>query len=407
MSAGSQLGAVEARVGVPARSGVSTLRVCHIASGDRWAGAEVQLSALLNGLHQLPSLELSAIFLNEGRPAAEARQLGIDVCVLDEGTHSFFQILAEATRFLAGKRISVLHSHRYKENLLAAMLARRCRVAVHVSSQHGAPEPFKGWSGLKQGAIRALDRQVAIRATDRIISVSEELREQLIHSIPPEKVVTIHNGIDEKKVFSRFTPAQAKERLGIAPGSPVVGLAGRLDPIKRLDLFLMAARKISEQLPNARFVVAGDGAEAVRLRELATRLGLDEITLFLGHRDDIFDVIRALDIFVFCSDHEGLPMALLETLYLGVPVVARPVGGIAEVIQDGVSGVCVKSADPGELAAACVSLLRDDPRRAALARAGAALVAAEFTARHAAEQTAGVYHSLTKGLEMSSNGKAS
>lgn len=381
-------------MGIPEGSGVSTLRVCHVASGDRWAGAEVQLSALLKGLRQMPSLELSAIFLNEGRPAAEARQMGIDVCVIDETRHSFFQILAAATRFLAGKNAGVLHSHRYKESLLAAMLARRCHVAVHVSSKHGAAEPFKGWSGLKQGAIQALDRQVAIRATDRIISVSDELRKRLVRGIPGEKVVTIHNGIDETKVFSRFTAAEAKGRLGIAPGCPVVGLAGRLDPIKRLDIFLMAAREIGEQLPKARFVIAGDGAEAMRLRELSSKLGVDEKTLFLGHRDDIFDVIRALDIFVFCSDHEGLPMALLETLYLGVPVVARPVGGIAEVIQDGIHGVWVPSAKPEDLASACISLLRDNPRRELLASAGTALVAGAFTARHTAEQTMILYRAL-------------
>ena len=88
-------------------------------------------------------------------------------------------------------------------------------------------------------------------------------------------------------------------------------------------------------------------------------------------------------------------MALLETLYLGVPVVARPVGGIAEVIQDGVSGLWVRSAKPQDLALACVSLLRDDSRRNLLARAGAAVVAKEFTASHTARQTAALYHSLS------------
>ena len=112
-------------------------------------------------------------------------------------------------------------------------------------------------------------------------------------------------------------------------------------------------------------------------------------------RLDIYDVIRAMDMSVFCSDHEGLPMALLETLYLEIPVVARPVGGIAEVIQDGVSGVWVRSAEPEDLAAACISLLRDDTRRDSLAREGAAVVAREFTARHTAQRTTTLYRSLS------------
>jgi L-malate glycosyltransferase len=402
LSVGSQLSAVEAGVmqtNARVCAGASTLAVCHIASGDRWAGAEVQVSALLKGLQRIGDLSLYAIFLNEGRLATETRDLGIDVCVLDESRQNFFEILSGASHFFKGKNVRVLHSHRYKENLLAAMLARKCQGAIHISSQHGAAEPFKGWGGLKQSAIHALDRQVAIRRTDRIISVSDELRMQLIRGILAEKVVTIHNGIDEDRVFSRLTTAAAKQRLGIAPDCPVVGLAGRLEPIKRLDIFLAAARRIAKELPNARFVIAGGGSETARLRQLTSTIGLDEHVLFLGHREDIYDVIRALDIFVFCSDHEGLPMALLETLYLGVPVVARPVGGIAEVIQDGVNGVCVGSSDPNELASACLSLLGDDSRRSALARAGATLVAENFTARHTAEQTAALYRSRSSACQ--------
>ena len=397
MSVGSPLSAAETAVNraVGCSDEAATASgICHIASGDRWAGAEVQLCALLKGLRALPRMELCAIFLNEGRLAAEARAMGIEVSVFDESKQGFVEILSGARRFLAGKNIQVLHSHRYKENLLAALLARKLRMPVHVSSQHGAPEPFAGWRGLKQGAIQALDREIARRATDRVISVSDELRTQLVRKLPAGKVVTIHNGIDESRVVSRFSPGEAKQRLGIAANARVVGLAGRLDPIKRLDIFLAAAKQIAAALPGARFVIAGDGNEAARLRELAQSLGIAGRVLFLGHRDDIYDVIRALDIFVFCSDHEGLPMALLETLYLGVPVVARPVGGIAEVIEDEVTGVCVRSADPADLASTCLSLLQDEARRARLARAGAALVAARFTARHTAEQTAALYRSL-------------
>ena len=400
MSAGSQPSVAETRADMSGRSAQSHadsrhLGICHIASGDRWAGAEVQLLTLLKGLQQIPDVRLCAIFLNEGRPASEARRIGIEVCVLDESELSFFRILAGAGRFLAGKDIQVLHSHRYKENLLAAFLARRYRVPVHVSTYHGAPEPFTGWRGLKQGAIQLLDRQVSLHMTDRIISVSEELRASLLRRVPANKVVMIHNGIDDAAVSSRLTATEAKQRLGIPADSPVIGTAGRLEPVKRLEIFLNAAQSIGREMPNAKFLIAGDGTEAARLRSLAASLGFRERVLFLGQRDDIYDVIRAMDIFVFCSDHEGLPMALLETLYLGVPVVARPVGGIAEVIQDGTSGVFVHSADPSELASACVALLRDALRREALTRAGIAIVARAFTSRHSAEQTAALYRSLS------------
>jgi L-malate glycosyltransferase len=399
LSVGSQPGVADASMetrGARPQSPVDSgkLGVCHIASGDRWAGAEVQLLALLKGLQQVSDLDLCAIFLNEGRPAAAARELGIDVCVFDEAELSFLQILSGARRFLSSKRIEVLHSHRYKENLLAAFLARRCHVPVHVSTYHGAPEPFKGWRGLKQKAVQSMDREVGIRATDRIICVSEDLHAKLARGMPETKVVTIHNGIDPATVCSHLTVADARRRLGIPVDCPVIGTAGRLEPVKRLDIFLNAAKKIAGDLPSARFVIAGDGAEAAHLRELAVALGIADRVLFLGHCGDIYDVIRALDIFVLCSDHEGLPMALLETLYLAVPVIARPVGGVVEVIRDGVSGLFVQSAEPSDLAAACIALLQDAPRREALAKSGVAAVTEAFTSHHSAQQTAVLYCSL-------------
>lgn len=371
------------------------IAVCHVASGDRWAGAEVQLATLLRALARRKDLVVSAIFLNQGRLAEEARQAGIEICVIPETEHNFLQILSGATRFLHGKNIQILHSHRYKENLLAALLARRCRVPVHVSSKHGAPEPFAGWRRYKQDLIEMLDGWVARYSTNRVISVSEDLRSQLMRYLPATKVTTIHNAIDEKKVFSPLSPAEAKQRLGIPAECCVVGTAGRLDRVKRLDIFLAAAQQVVRSQPNARFVIAGEGQEEQGLRELARGLRLDDHVLFVGHRDDIYDVLRALDVFVLCSDHEGVPMALLETLYLGVPVVARPVGGVPEVIEDGVNGVLVDSADPSALAKECLRILTDEDRRKRMAQAGIRLIAEKFAVEKTAEEVAQLYRSLS------------
>jgi L-malate glycosyltransferase len=370
------------------------IAVCHLASGDRWAGAESQLAGLLTALQRVEDLSVSAIFLNEGRLAAEARQAGVEVCVFPEAEWSFFKICSEVSRFVRGKGIQVLHSHRYKENLIAALVAGRCHVPVHVSSSHGAPEPFAGRKHYKQRAIQLLDGLVARYSTDLVVSVSEDLRRQLTRQIPFAKVVTVYNGIDERQVSSALTVAEAKRRLGIPPDYGVVGTVGRLDPVKRLDIFLAAAQEIVSCETHTKFVIAGEGGEEQTLRRLTQDLHLDDQVLFLGHRDDVFDVLRAMDVLVFCSDHEGLPMALLEALYLGVPIVARPVGGIAEVIQNGVSGVFVDSADPRALAKECVNVLRDAEGRKRMAQAGIRLVSAKFTAGNSAAEVARLYRLL-------------
>jgi glycosyltransferase involved in cell wall biosynthesis len=368
--------------------------VCHVASGDRWAGAEVQIATLLKALARDERLQLSAILLNPGRLAKEIETQGIPVKVIPEGEHSFLGIVREASNFLANREVRILHSHRYKENLLAAWLANRCGIPYCVRTQHGLPEPQTGYRALKQGLIQGLDHLVARHATDRIISVSSEMTRQLTRRLSPQKVVTIPNGIDLEGVRSRFTAEEAKQRLGIPRGHQVIGTAGRLEPVKRLDIFLRAAGEIAAQRPNTRFVIAGEGREEARLKVLAQDLGVAGQVLFLGRRDDVYDVLQAFDVLLLSSDHEGLPMVLLEALYLSVVVAARAVGGVLEVIQNGTNGVLVDSDDPRSLADACVQVLAEPARFRSLAEAGVRSVTDGYGSVKIAGQVTRLYSSL-------------
>lgn len=376
------------------RGSVRQIGVCHIASGDRWAGAEAQLCTLLRFLARRKQYLLSVILLNDGRVAEEARRCGVEVKIIPERGKNFFQISREATRFLRDKHVQILHSHRYKENLLAALLAWRCGIPFLVRTQHGSAEPFGGLKGLKQTTFQIMDRAVAKYATDRLISVSGELQEQLASYVDPGKVVLIHNGIDLEQVRSTLSVAEAKSRLGLPADGLVIGTAGRLEPVKRLDIFLAAANKIKMRSPGTRFVIVGEGAEQARLHALSRTYGLEDRLVFLPHRDDIYDVLRAFDIFVLCSDHEGLPMILLEALCLGVSVAARSVGGIAEVIQNGVNGVLLESGEADALAETLLSLLADEMRRRRLALAGMNSVACRFSGERTAQAVASLYRSL-------------
>jgi len=376
----------------------SKVRVCHIVSGDLWAGAEVQAASLLRALASRPDLSLTVILLNQGRLAEEVRACGLELKVIPENAKGFIQIFREAARFLRSRNIRILHSHRYKENLLAVLLARACHIPHIVRTQHGLPEPFQGKKHIRQRLMSGLDRFLARHATDRVISVSPELREHLVKYTDPAKVVVIPNGLDVNHVSSALSRTEARERLGIPADAPTIGYAGRLEPIKRLDLFLAAAQLVARQVPNAKFLLVGDGSEASRLREMARASSLHDSVMFLGHRNDIYDVLRALDVFLLCSDHEGLPMVLLEALHLGVSVVARQVGGLGDVIQDGVSGVLVRSSDPKVLAAQCVHLLVDAKRRRDMASAGRARVSEFFSADRNATQVAALYRELCQGM---------
>lgn len=368
--------------------------VCHIASGDCWAGAEVQVATLLRSLSAKNEFRMSAIFLNEGRLGEEARKCGVEVTVIPEHSNGFFEILSKAAQFFHGKSVQILHSHRYKESLLSAFLAHRCRIPHVIRTQHGLLEPRPGYKGLKQALIHAVDRCALNWTADRVIGVSSDVTNRLRKHVRAGKVVTIFNGVDRDVVRSSLNVAEAKRRLGIPVDCMAIGTAGRLERVKRLDIFLGAAKLIATQHSKTRFVIAGDGSERLRLQAFAHKLGIAHLVHFLGHRNDVFDVLRAFDILVICSDHEGLPMVLLEALLLGVAVVSRRVGGISEVIEDNRTGVLVASDSPSALAEACLGVLADEAHRRELGIAGRARTLEKFSAEQTGLQIAQLYRSL-------------
>ncbi|MDT8069755.1 MAG: glycosyltransferase family 4 protein [Terriglobia bacterium] len=373
------------------------ISVCHLASGDLWAGAEIQVSILLKALAQRPNLAVSAILLNEGRLAVELRQCGIGVEIIPESSNSFRNIVSRSAVYLSGRGVQILHSHRYKENLLAVALHFRCGIPYLVRTEHGWTEPTFGVRKLKHGAVRVLDRLAAKRYTDLIISPSEDLRKKIVGFAQSKKIVTVLNAIDTSRTTTELTVAAAKRQLGIAETVPVVGCAGRLERVKRLDRFLSAAVHIKDKVPEAQFVIAGNGSQRRELEELARSLGISRSVLFCGHRDDILDVLQAFDLFVMTSDHEGLPMALLQAMCLQKPVVCTAVGGIPEVVESGRNGILVDANDQERFVAACLSMLGDRELASALGRAARNEVVSRFDVSSHAESVARLYEGLCHG----------
>lgn len=332
----------------------NAISVCHLASGDRWAGAEAQIATLLRALTRRPDVDICAIVLSEGRLAEEIRSTGIDVAVIPQNRNSVFRIYNRAFRFLENRDVQILHSHRYKEDLLAVLLHARLGSPRLVRTQHGSPEICS----LKRKLVYAV-HQFTSPSVDRVVSVSSQLQDHLRTYLRPEQIAVIPNGVDLEAVRSSLTQHEAKAQLGIPQDSPVIGSIARLDPVKRHDVFLYTAQQVLREVPDAVFVIAGDGKQDGELRQLAHSLAIAGQVIFLGHQENAQDIMRALDILLLTSDHEGLPMVVLEAMAIGAAVVSRNVGGIPEVLRDGLHGVLVESDDPRKLGASCVRVLRD------------------------------------------------
>jgi glycosyltransferase involved in cell wall biosynthesis len=190
-----------------------------------------------------------------------------------------------------------------------------------------------------------------------IIAVSKNVEQYLLTDvgIPRDKLVTIYNSVET----DRF-PQRAQ--LLMDPSRPVIGTVARLNPEKDYDTLLEAFRRVRVSHPAARLLIAGDGPERVRLEQKAAALGLKGSVEFLGHVDDVRDVLSRLDVYVQSSHVEGLSVAVLEALASGLPVVAARVGGNDEAVLHDICGLLVEPRDPSSLAAAIRQVLENPDR---------------------------------------------
>lgn len=273
-------------------------------------------------------------------------------------------------RVLRDERIDVLHAHLFGSNVWASVLGRLTRVPAVIAHEH-----MWAYSG---GGMRPLiDRELIGRFCDAFVAVSQEGRRRMIEieRVPAGKVAYVPNGIP--RLPAGDGPALRRE-LGIDPGAPCIGSVGHLRVEKAFEVLLEATAEVRRRIPEVAVVIAGEGPERAMLEGLRARLGLERAVFLPGARDDVANVLAALDVAVCCSDFEGGPLSVMEYMGAGLPVVATRVGGLPELVREGRTGLLVEPRDPGSLAVAVAGLLADPQRRAALGEAGRELQAATY-----------------------------
>ncbi len=258
-------------------------------------------------------------------------------------------------------RPHIVHTHTAKAGAVGRLAAWLARAPVVIHTFHG--HTFRGyWGPLASRGVVATEQGLALMA-DKLIAVSDRIRDDLIafRIAPPEKIVAIPLGLD-------LTPFAAGNRRARNPDeTPVIGIVGRLAPIKNHRLFLEMARRLISEGFAARFMIVGDGELRRELEESAGDLG-DRI-FFTGWRRDLPQVYSELAVVVNTSANEGTPVALIEAMAAGAPVVATAVGGVPDVVRNGETGWLVPNDDCGALAAAVKAAVREGEAVAARAQA--------------------------------------
>jgi glycosyltransferase involved in cell wall biosynthesis len=253
--------------------------------------------------------------------------------VLDEQKLSSPAILLNLLRLLYRLKPDVVHTHRIKENILASLAATLVTAAKGVRTVHGSAEhSLKGWRNLHRRLLAGLDSWCGAHLQSATIAVSQELGQALAYKFPKHNVVVIENGVSTHSTSDPdVTPAWNKSR----PDLLHVGIAGRLVPVKRLDIFIDMAAQLTSRNPGCwQFHIFGDGPLRSQWVERVAALGLAQQILFHGQVPDLSSQLRSLQALIICSDHEGLPMVALEALAAKTPVLAHAVGGLRDLLDE-------------------------------------------------------------------------
>ena len=297
-------------------------------------------------------------------------------------------------RLMRQESYQIVHTHTSKAGFLGRIAARLARVPLVVHKPHG--HVFYGYYGPALTRLFIWLERWAAGFTDRIITLSARGAEEHVAAgvATPEKFVTIHSGVDfSPAAGQKSEPGEVRKSLGIAPEGLVVGTLGRLTAIKGQRDLVEAFAGLNEAVDNAWLLLVGDGEMRSDLEQQASGLGLQQRVVFAGWRDDIYNLLRAMDIFALPSWNEGMGKALVEAMYVGVAPVATAVGGVPDIVEDGKCGLLVPSRQPGRLCAALIELANDAEKRHRLGQE-AARRARLYSAEHMMEKLEALYESL-------------
>jgi glycosyltransferase involved in cell wall biosynthesis len=279
--------------------------------------------------------------------------------------------LARLVKLMRWLRPDVVHTHMAKAGTVGRLAAMVCRVPLIVHTYHG--HVFHSYFGpLKTRVFITIERALGM-GTSRIVTVGDSQRDEIASYgvAPRDKLVPIRLGLELQPFLNaEQARGQLRSELGVATSTPLIGIVARLVPIKAHETFFEAARIVHAKLPEAQFLVLGDGERRAELEALVRHLNLEDSVRFLGWRHDMLRIYADLDVVALSSRNEGSPVSLIEALAAARPVVSTAVGGVPEVVIDGVTGLTVPASDAGALADGMLSLLIDRSRGGELGAAG-------------------------------------
>ncbi|WP_405230012.1 glycosyltransferase [Lentisalinibacter sediminis] len=341
---------------------MTKLRILHIRSSSEILGAERVVVELCNSLTDQGCLSILGVPTDQcGRGSKlknHAESEGITVKEFPISGPFDLSVLSRIREYVRENRIDVVHSHGYRENFYAFSCRHDAKI---IATNHLWKK-----TTMRLRVYASLDAKL-LRHFPIVVAVSSEIAEDMRNSgIDGSKIHIVSNGIDTN-VFAPSHDDSLRRELGLKGEWLVYGTVSSLTPEKAINNAIQAIADCSEDYPNICLVIVGDGPQAEVLERLVDRCGARDRVFFAGRRSDMSAVYGAMDIFMLPSLVEGLPMALLEAMSSGLPVIATDVGDVRIAVDEQV-GCLVQSGDVEALSSSIRSLACDFERRTQLGR---------------------------------------
>jgi glycosyltransferase involved in cell wall biosynthesis len=367
--------------------GGPALHVTHLSAGLSDYGYQTRLIVGKTDKHEGDFLDLAA-----------AR--GVDLTVLPELGRSIsplndLRALSRLYQLMREIRPAIVHTHTAKAGTLGRLAARLARVPIVVHTYHG--HVLSGYfHPLASLLFRAVERVLA-HTTNAILTVSESVKSDLVRLgvAPASRVRVLPLGLDLEPLSRPLPRGGLRAEAGWAESARVVGIVGRLVPIKDLDTFIDAAAAVASTVDDVQFAVVGDGEERSRLEARAVSL-LGRRIHFFGWRKDTGNVLGDLDMVVNTSLNEGTPVALIEALAAARPVVATAVGGTPDLLEGGRFGTLVPARAPEETGRAIRGVLDSPDGSRRIATEGQAMVLTRYSVERLLDNMSNLYNELLR-----------
>jgi glycosyltransferase involved in cell wall biosynthesis len=381
--------------------------VLFIIDSFEQGGSERQALQLLRQLHLSGQCRVHlACLQNRGSLRTDADQMGIgeinEYALTSFYDRNFATQLRRVVRFMKEHEIDVVHTHCFYTNIFGMAAAFLAGVPARVTSK-GETDGFR--TPMQKRAER-----LAFRLAHRVIANCLVVQNQLIkEGVGPKRIIQHYNGLELERL--KVNPALRREEALASFGLPqdparrfIAIVANLHNPVKDHPTFLRAAARVRAAVPDAAFVIAGEGDLMESHRELAKQLGIERDVFFIGRCDNVANLLFSSHIGVLSSKAEGFANAILEYMAAGLPVVATNAGGVREAIVEGESGFVVPVGDDEMMAERIIEVLGDSERARHMGQQGKLIVAEKFASEHHLRNTLELYDELLSAPQPTNSG---